>query len=193
MRRRGSVRISAGRWKAKALEVPETARPTAARAREALFDLLGPDLAGTRFLDLYAGSGAIGIEAVSRGAARAVLVDRDSAVLEENVARLGYAPDVAVLRQAADDAVRALASRGNRFDVVFVDPPYGEGPGAPAGLEGILAPEGVVVLQLDAEAKPPQLPPLSLSDVRTYGRNRFAFYRRIAVGQGGHGGPRTAR
>ena len=71
MKGKGSVRISAGRWKAKALEVPAQARPTAARAREALFDLLGPELAGARFLDLYAGSGAIGIEAVSRGAARA--------------------------------------------------------------------------------------------------------------------------
>jgi 16S rRNA (guanine966-N2)-methyltransferase len=182
MKRRGSVRISAGRWKAKALEVPETARPTAARAREALFDVLAPELPGARFLDLFAGSGAVGIEAVSRGAARAVLVDRDSSVLEKNVERLGYAPDVAVLRQAADDSVRGLAARGDRFDVVFADPPYGEGPGVPPGLEGILARDGVVVVQLDAEAQPPELELLALKDVRAYGRNRFAFYRRIAEG-----------
>jgi len=182
MKRRGSVRISAGRWKAKALEVPETARPTAARAREALFDVLGPDLGGARFLDLYAGSGAVGIEAVSRGAARAVLVDRDSSVLEKNVERLGYAPDVAVLRQPADDSVRTLTARGDRFDVVFADPPYGEGPGVPPGLEGILARDGVVIVQLDAKAQPPDLELLSLTDVRAYGRNRFAFYRRIAEG-----------
>ncbi|MDQ6891965.1 MAG: 16S rRNA (guanine(966)-N(2))-methyltransferase RsmD [Acidobacteriota bacterium] len=185
MRRRGSVRISAGRWKAKALDVPGTARPTAARAREALFDLLGSQLPGARFLDLYAGSGAVGIEAVSRGAAKAVLVDRDSSVLEKNVERLGYPPDVAVLRQAADDSVRALAARGDRFDVVFADPPYGGEPGVPPGLEGILASGGVVVVQLDADAQPPELELLALEDVRAYGRNRFAFYRRIA-----EGGPR---
>ena len=183
MKGRGSVRISAGRWKAKSLEVPASARPTAARAREALFDLLGPEVAGARFLDLYAGSGAVGIEAVSRGAARAVLVDRDSSVLEKNVERLGFAPDVAVLRHAAEDSVRVLGSRGDRFDVIFADPPYGDGPGVPDGLESILAPGGVVVVQLDAGARAPQVALMALTDERKYGRNRLAFYRRIAEGR----------
>ncbi|HYK41782.1 MAG TPA: 16S rRNA (guanine(966)-N(2))-methyltransferase RsmD [Thermoanaerobaculia bacterium] len=190
MKGRGSIRISAGRWKAKALEVPASARPTSARAREALFDLLGEELAGARFLDLYAGSGAVGIEAVSRGAARAVLVDRDSSVLEKNVDRLGFAPDVAVLRLAAADALRVLASRGDRFDVIFADPPYGDGPAVPYGLERILAPGGVIVVQLDEGGPAPEIEHLAATDERRYGRNRLAFYRRIAEA-GGHS--RTTR
>jgi len=184
MKARGSVRVSAGRWKAKALDVPPAARPTAARAREALFDLLGPEIDGARVLDLYAGSGAVGIEAVSRGAARAVLVDRDSSALEKNVARLGYAPDVMVLRKTAEDGVATFAARGDRFDVVFADPPYSAGLEAavPPDLESILAPKGVLVIQLDARAEPPEIEGLSLADLRAYGRNRFAFYRRISGG-----------
>jgi len=184
MKARGSVRVSAGRWKAKALDVPPAARPTAARAREALFDLLGPEIGGARVLDLYAGSGAVGIEAVSRGAARAVLVDRDSSALEKNVARLGYAPDVMVLRKTAEDGVATFAARGDRFDVVFADPPYSAALEAavPPDLESILAPKGVLVIQLDARAEPPEIEGLSLADLRAYGRNRFAFYRRISGG-----------
>jgi len=184
MKARGSVRVSAGRWKAKALDVPPAARPTAARAREALFDLLGPEIDGARVLDLYAGSGAVGIEAVSRGAARAVLVDRDSSALEKNVARLGYAPDVMVLRKTAEDGVATFAARGDRFDVVFADPPYSAALEAavPPDLESILAPKGVLVIQLDARAEPPEIEGLSLADLRAYGRNRFAFYRRISGG-----------
>jgi 16S rRNA (guanine(966)-N(2))-methyltransferase RsmD len=184
MKAPGAVRISAGRWKAKALDVPPAARPTAARAREALFDLLGSEIDGARVLDLYAGSGAIGIEAVSRGAARAVLVDRDSSTLEKNVARLGYAPDVVVLRKTAEDSVASFAARGDRFDVVFADPPYSAAPeeAVPPDLESVLAPEGVVVIQLDARAEPPEIEGLSLADLRAYGRNRFAFYRRIPGG-----------
>ena len=189
MKGRGAVRISAGRWKAKPLDVPGDARPTAARAREALFDLLGTEIDGARVLDLYAGSGAVGIEAVSRGAARAVLVDRDSSALEKNVARLGYAPDVVVLRQSAEDCVATLAARGDRFDVVFADPPYSAA-AVPSDLEALLAPKGVVVIQLDARAEPPELEGLSLADIRSYGRNRFAFYRRIS---GVPARPRTSR
>jgi 16S rRNA (guanine(966)-N(2))-methyltransferase RsmD len=184
MKAPGAVRISAGRWKAKALDVPPAARPTAARAREALFDLLGTEIEGARVLDLYAGSGAVGIEAVSRGAARAVLVDRDSSTLEKNVARLGHAPDVVVLRKTAEDSVASFAARGDRFDLVFADPPYSVAPEAavPPNLESVLAPEGVVVIQLDARAEPPEIECLSLTDLRAYGRNRFAFFRRISGG-----------
>ena len=181
MKARGSVRISAGRWKAKALDVPPAARPTAARAREALFDVLGPGIDGARVLDLYAGSGAVGIEAVSRGAARAVLVDRDSSALEKNVAGLGYAPDVVVLRKSDEDEVATFTARGDRFDVVFADPPYSAAALLP-DLESVLAPDGVVVIQLDARTEPPGIEGLSLADVRAYGRNRFAFYRRISGG-----------
>src|ERR1700675_2093796 len=80
--------IFAGIWKRRHLEVPEGSRPTSGRAREALFSIVQKRIPGARVLDLYAGSGAVGIEAVSRGAARAVLVERDARVLRKNLAKL---------------------------------------------------------------------------------------------------------
>jgi 16S rRNA (guanine966-N2)-methyltransferase len=174
-----AVRIQAGKWKGRKLEVPAAARPTSGRARAAFFDLLGPSrLRGARVLDLYAGSGAVGLEAVSRGAASAVLVDSDAQAIARTCARIGAAPDeIRVLEQDAPAAVARLARSGERFDVVFVDPPYGKGSGAAIdGAAGLLAQNGVLVVQADAgtEVTPPAgLAPLSL---RAYGRNVFHFF-----------------
>ncbi|HEX7251797.1 MAG TPA: RsmD family RNA methyltransferase, partial [Thermoanaerobaculia bacterium] len=78
------VRIFAGRWKGRMLEVPSDARPTSGRAREALFSIVRESLRGARVLDLYAGSGAVGLEALSRGARRAVLVEQKPGALDRN-------------------------------------------------------------------------------------------------------------
>ncbi|MEO8432846.1 MAG: RsmD family RNA methyltransferase [Acidobacteriota bacterium] len=176
------VRIGAGRWKGRLLGVPEEARPTSARAREALFDILGPRVAGARVLDLYAGSGAIGLEAVSRGAARAVLVDRDVGVLRENVARIGAGTEIEVFESDAGGAVRTLGSRGEPpFDVVFSDPPYAAPEdGDLERVAALLTRDGILILQLDETGEIPPSPSLRLVDVRRYGRNRFAFYARDA-------------
>ncbi len=174
------VRIGAGRWKGRRLDVPEEARPTSARAREALFDILGTRISGARVLDLYAGSGAIGIEAVSRGAALAVLVERDSRVLRGNVARIGAGGAVEVFESDAAGAVRTLSSRGEEpFDVVFSDPPYGTPEEEDlARIAALVSAEGVFVLQRDETGDVPRIPSLHLTDDRRYGRNRFAFYAR---------------
>lgn len=126
----GQVRIIGGRWRNTKLAIGDIAglRPTGDRARETLFNWLMPALPGARVLDLFAGSGALGLEAVSRGAASAVLVERDAAQaarLREAVAKLGANGQVTVVQ---DDALRWLATAPPAaFDIVFLDPPFAAG------------------------------------------------------------------
>lgn len=173
------VRILAGRWRGRRLEAPADARPTSGRAREALFDLLGERVAGARVLDLFAGSGAVGLEAVSRGAAAAVLVEQDARAIRGTLERLG--PDGAAVRliaAEAADGVEELARAGERFDVVFADPPYFVEPLA-AGLARaarLLEPGGVLILQRDHGDGSGELPGLKAVGRRSYGRNVFVFY-----------------
>jgi 16S rRNA (guanine966-N2)-methyltransferase len=185
MKRRtaAKVRILAGQWKRRHLEVPAGARPTSGRAREALFSILQKRIPGARVLDLYAGSGAVGVEAISRGAARAVLVEKNAAVLRRNLARLPPAEgEIEVLEEDAAAALDLLASRGVRFDLVFSDPPYTHGnPAADlrAKVARVLAPEGIFVLQSDRfESGPSEARDLHLLDHREYGRNVFSFFAR---------------
>jgi 16S rRNA (guanine966-N2)-methyltransferase len=178
-----SVRIFAGQWKRRHLEVPASARPTSGRAREALFSILQKRIPGARVLDLYAGSGAVGMEAVSRGAEHAVLIDRDATVLRRNIAKLPPAEGaIEILEEDADAALDRLASRGVRFDLVFSDPPYARGSHAPdlrAKVARVLAPEGIFVLQSDRfEDEPSDPKDLHLLDRRDYGRNVFLFFAR---------------
>jgi len=125
------IRIIAGWAKGRRLQAPPgtLARPTAARVRQTLFDILAPRLPGCRFLDACAGSGGVGLEALSRGAARVVLVDNGALAvqaLRENAKLLqGAGGEVDVLRQDARLALPSLAERGHRFDVIYIDPPYG--------------------------------------------------------------------
>jgi 16S rRNA (guanine966-N2)-methyltransferase len=136
-------------------------------------------VAGARFLDLYAGSGAIGLEAISRGAAYAVLVERQPAALDRNVARLGSAPGkIEVLRGSAADALALLERRRDRFDLIFCDPPYGASEDAlfPAKLKEILAPGGLVIVQADARPRSFVEPESwTVLSRRAYGRNVFYF------------------
>jgi 16S rRNA (guanine966-N2)-methyltransferase len=132
-RERGSVRIIGGHWRGRRLELPARVdmRPTPDRVRETLFNWLAPCLPAAACLDLFAGSGALAFEALSRGAHRAVLVDRDAAsvrALETFRAAVGHElehelhAEVAILRA---DAASYLAGPGSeRFDIAFVDPPY---------------------------------------------------------------------
>ena len=178
-RRAPEVRILAGRWRGRRLEAPPEARPTSGRAREALFDLLGERVVGARVLELFAGSGAVGLEAVSRGAASAVLVEPDPRGIRRTLERLGAeAASVRVLGSEAGDAVDALASGGERFELVFADPPYQLEPLA-AGLARaarLLAPGGILVLQRDHGDGSGELPGLRAVSRRAYGRNVFVFY-----------------
>jgi 16S rRNA (guanine966-N2)-methyltransferase len=163
--------------------VPEGARPTSGRAREALFDILQDTIVGARVLDLYAGSGAIGLEALSRGAAEAVFVETDRRALDANLSRC--APDSASARVLAGDARRALdllRREGRSFDLVFADPPYARGASAlPGTITDLVAPGGRLVLQTDSGDEAPEIPGLLPPERRAYARNVFWLFDRPGV------------
>jgi 16S rRNA (guanine(966)-N(2))-methyltransferase RsmD len=176
------VRILSGRWKGRPLRVSKSARPTSSRAREALFDILQDDVAGSRFLDLFAGSGAVGLEALSRGASRSVFVESDSAALEANLSAFGAHPEeYELLREDARDAAATLSRRGETFDVVFADPPYAVKTAFSHSLVTLLATGGRLVLQTDSDADPPDVAGLAPGARRAYGRNVFWFFERTPV------------
>lgn len=170
------MRVVAGEYGGRRLLAPRGAatRPTADRVREALFSILG-DVGGLTVLDLFAGSGALGIEALSRGAARAVFVERAPAAiasLRTNLDALGVGRDRRELR-ALDvrAALRAADSRAEKYDLVFVDPPYRQaaalGPALSASIAAVLAPGGRVVGESDRRA--PLGLQLAVIDERRYG------------------------
>jgi 16S rRNA (guanine966-N2)-methyltransferase len=170
------VRIIAGEHRGRRLTAPpgEGTRPTSDRVREALFSILGP-IGGAEVLDLFAGTGALGLEALSRGAARATFVERDRralAALRQNVAALGLADDRARVRPR--DAAAFLgdaAARGDAYDLVLLDPPYRDvdrlTPVLDAGLRPLLR-EGTRVVAETDRRQPLRLE-LPLADERRYG------------------------
>lgn len=125
------IRIVGGQWRRRPIHVVdiEGLRPTPDRVRETLFNWLGQRLDGWRCLDLFAGTGALGLEAASRGARRVVLVERDRracAAIARTIESLGAPAQLELVAGDAFDALRRLAESGERFDLVFVDPPFGE-------------------------------------------------------------------
>ncbi|MDJ0739409.1 MAG: 16S rRNA (guanine(966)-N(2))-methyltransferase RsmD [Gammaproteobacteria bacterium] len=160
------VRIIGGRHRGRRLPfVPVRGlRPTPDRVRETLFNWLRADVAGARCLDLFAGSGAIGLEALSRGAAALTLVERHRAVAERLRANVALLHEEAALEVIQADALRWLATAtARRYDIVFVDPPFATDlmAAACARLEtrGWLADDAVVYLEQDAHRAWPALPP----------------------------------
>lgn len=185
----GSVRIIGGRWRGTRLEVADVAglRPTSDRMRETLFNWLQPVLPGSRVLDLFAGSGALGLEAVSRGAASAVLVERDprqAGSLRTAVGRLQAASEVVVVE---DDALRWLsaAAGAEAFDIAFVDPPFAVGLWQPAlqALLPRLAADGWLYVESPPEQVPAPPPGWSLHRQLRTAQAHAALYR--GPGRGG--------
>ena len=151
--RPNTVRIIGGRWRSRVIGFADVAgvRPTPDRVRETLFNWLGQTLSGLHCLDLFAGSGALGFEAASRGAQSVVMVEQHPKVLQflrESARKL----DAASVRLVQGDALEFLRDPGARFDVVFVDPPYrlGLAEKALALLPPALAPQGRVYVESDA-------------------------------------------
>lgn len=147
-------------------------RPTADRVRQSLFDVLGQRCDGLSVLDLYAGTGALALEALSRGAGRATLVEQDRkacAVIEANVEALRYADRCTLLR---DDVGRALSRLRGPFDLVFSDPPYALRAAQDVldAVRPLLAPGARVVLEMDRREALPQR--CEVLDDRTYGDTR---------------------
>ena len=183
------MRIIAGKHRGRAIAAPEgeDIRPTADRARQAVFDLLahprgdaGNLLAGAEVLDAFAGTGAMGLEALSRGAARATFLEnatRAIACIRANVKALGETERASVLLGDATKPPGALKPAG----LAFLDPPYGMGLAEPAlealAARGWLAPGAVVVVE--QEAREALAPPAGFAafDTRRHGRARFVFLR----------------
>jgi 16S rRNA (guanine966-N2)-methyltransferase len=156
-RAKGRIRIIAGEYRGRRIAVPERAdlRPTPDRVRETLFNWLGQRLEGRACLDLFAGSGALGFEAASRGASRVVMVENDAAAFAALQAscRILQAKRVELVR---GDAFAYLRAGGERFDVVFLDPPFRQN-ALPALLEALpprLAPGARVYLEAPAPHEP---------------------------------------
>jgi 16S rRNA (guanine966-N2)-methyltransferase len=155
------MRVIAGRLGGRRLKAPPgtVTRPTSDRVRESVFALLG-ELDGARVLDLFAGAGGLGIEALSRGADRAVFVDRDGRALralKANLATLEIASNAAEVRRAdALAALRSARARQETYDLVFIDPPYGQahhwGPELSTVLPQLLASAARVVVESDRRA-----------------------------------------
>ena len=149
----GEVRLIGGVWKRSKLPVLSAPglRPTPDRVRETLFNWLGQDLHGWRCLDAFAGSGALGFEAASRGAAEVVLIERDGALLNNLRAVQARLAAQAVRIDAADALAWMARFRGTPFDLVLLDPPFGAGLAEPAlaAARGLLADDGYVYLEAD--------------------------------------------
>jgi 16S rRNA (guanine(966)-N(2))-methyltransferase RsmD len=172
------VRIIAGSCKGARIFAPKglETRPTSDRVREAAFNLIGP-IDGASVLDLFAGSGAMGLEALSRGAARAVFVesDRDACrTIERNLAKLGLTGATLLCR----DAFQTLSTDSRTYDLVLCDPPYDFADHARLGpyLAQVLAPDGLLVYETRVKAEP-EIEALRVRTSRTYGSARLTLFQ----------------
>ena len=184
------MRISGGEAKGRLIRIPagSRVRPTTDRVREALFNIFST-VAEKTFLDLFAGSGIVGMEALSRGAAFSVFVEKDSRVagaLRERISGFGFTGRAEVMSAPVHKALDILRRSGKRFDVVFADPPYNEGLAVETIhlLENgeLMAPGGVLVLQHSARETCGELKavPMLLTDKRRYGETVLSFFRKEA-------------
>ncbi len=160
-------------------------RPTSDRVREAIFDILGPAWTFPRALDLFAGTGSLGIEALSRGAEKVVFVEQGKgalAVLEENLKAIGLKSRSWVLALSAKKAIAVLGERGETFDLIFMDPPYGKDVVGKTLEEierhGILAATGVIVAEHASRDRILPSLGLEISQQRRYGDTTVSFFHK---------------
>ncbi len=181
------MRVISGTAKGKRLKsVPgKGTRPTSDRVKEAMFSAIGPYFSGERVLDLYAGTGGLGIEALSRGCGFAVFVDKDRrsmATVKENLQFTGLDSKAQCLNMSAERAIAYLSKKGVSFDLLFIDPPY-HLPGIEQQLEMMLRkqliqPHALVVLEHDKTQHFPQaIHSLELIKKAEYGSTALSFYR----------------
>src|SRR5262245_13909987 len=183
------ARIIGGEGKGRRLEAPrgQATRPTAGRVRQTLFDVLAPRVPDCSFLDAFAGSGGVGLEALSRGADRVGFVERAKdaiAALKRNLSRLPGAR-AEVHRQDALVALAAFADQGRRFDIIYVDPPYDSGLYEDVlellGRTGLVHPDGAVVAEhFHKRALPERIGGLVRIRIVRVGDHLLSFYARSA-------------
>ena len=150
------MRIGGGKFRGRQVETPggRKTRPSGGRLKKSLFDILAPVLPGSRVLDLFAGAGGLGLEALSRGAAHVTFVERDRGAadtIRKNLERLGLSEKAELLRREARSAIGLLAERRETFDIILLDPPYRSDLHASLlqriGAASVVKLEGVVILE----------------------------------------------
>jgi len=179
------MRVITGKYKGRKLEAPsgDAVRPTSDKVREAIFDLLMNDVYGSKVVDLFAGSGSLGIEALSRGAEKCWFCDRSResiGFVKRNLRNLGI-EDGTVLIQG--DYRKALGRIKEKVDIVLLDPPYADGLYEDAlalvGSLDLLADDGIIIAEHDAHlALPEKVGGLSIAKTRKYGRTMVSIYRK---------------
>ena len=180
------MRIIGGRARGRRLRGPGdlALRPTPDRVREALFNVLAWEVAGAAFLDLFAGTGAVAAEALSRGAAGAVLVEKlpeHAAIARDNLQRCDLADLGQILELPVGAALERLSAEGARFRLIYIDPPYADAAARQDVLaqlvrRDLLEAAARVILELPAREGPPSVAGLARERVRRYGDTALAFY-----------------
>ncbi len=184
------TRVIAGKWKGRRLLTPEgmATRPTTDRCKEALFGVIQFELSDISFLDLFAGSGGIGIEALSRGAKSLDLVEQDpraASVIRQNLSGLGAKDQGSLHTMSCERAIAMFSAARKQFDIVFMDPPYHQGYEQTIGQMvsdmAILKEGGLLIIE-SASDTDVSVSGLVLEKVKTYKTTRFSFFRNL------HGG-----
>lgn len=177
-----NVRIISGKYGGRKIEAPNTSRthPMSERARGALFNSIASELPGAIVLDAFAGTGALGLEAVSRGAAHATFIERDRTaqkVLAKNIELLGVEKTTTLIRASVAGWYDTMENRD--FDIIFADPPYHDPQFSTVSrLFGLLKPGGLMILSHPGRGEEPTNSGIVVVDNRSYGNAHLTFYRR---------------
>jgi len=179
------MRITTGIYKGRRINMPKDIRPTQEKVRKALFDILG-DISGLSFLEVFAGSGAIGIEALSRGAKEVVFIEKDkkcSQAIKDNLMLLGYL-GYRVIGLDTLEAIKRISQKDDKFNIIFLDPPYYKDLAKKTlkilGAYDILAPNGFIIVQhFKKESLPGVQGDLILFKQAHYGDTVLSFYRKV--------------
>ena len=180
-----SIRVIAGKYGGRRLDVPSTSntrtKPMGERIRNAMFNRIGDELEGARILDTFAGTGSVGLEALSRGAAHAVFVERDKTaqkLITTNIHALGAGETAELVRQSVDRWLDV--SEPGKFEIIFADPPYDDLQlSTVSRLMGLLKPNGLMVLSHTGRGEVPNLENgIVVVDNRSYGNAHLTSFRR---------------
>ena len=197
------MRVIAGEAKGRKLFSPSGIRPTAEMVRESLFNILTKEILSAKVLDLFAGTGALGIEALSRGAGEAVFVDNNrlcEVAIRRNIVNLNFESRATIYRLKINKALKLFSRKGDRFDIIFMDPPYGSNLAITTliGISrgNILSEEGIIVAEQCRKDIVSQVPEgLKMKRKEIYGDTIVSFYVRESLrkGKGGNSNGRLSR